>query len=196
VVLGATPAHQDTLAALTTAADRETELEGQPRILFEASDAIHADAAGRRQLLRSVSECDVVVWCVDQQIGVSAGDQAAVDVLKRAVAAGKIVSPPGIVVAALQPPGDALPDPEAHAEPLTSSLETFGRMPVVTLLLAAGGPQRDIDVAAIVRAVREQAERAPAFSAPLRSARGIGSAARQAVTAAGTLAGQLFGRRN
>ncbi len=195
VVLGAPPAHRETMTALATAADHETEFEGKPRILFEASDAIDADAVGRRQLLRSVSESDVVVWCVDRKLGVTAGDRAAWDVMKRAVSAGKIASPPGIVVAALQPPGGAPPDPEAHAEPLTSALETFGRMPVVTLLLAASGPQRDLDVAAIVRALREQAERAPAFSARQRAARGIGSAARQAVTAAGTLASQIFGRR-
>jgi hypothetical protein len=51
-------------------------------------------------------------------------------------------------------------------------------------------------MAALVRAVRDQAERAPAFAARHRASRGMGSAARQAVSAAGTLAGQIFGRRN
>lgn len=195
-VIGATPARLDTMTALATAADRETELEGKPRILIEASDAIGSESAGCRQLLRSVDESDVLVWCVDRELGVTQGDRAALDILKRAVAAGKIASPPGIVIAALQPPGGAPPDAEAHAEPVASALETFGRMPVVTRLLAVDGPQRDLDVAALVRALREQAERAPAFSLRHRANRGIRSAARQAVTAAGTLAGQIFGRRD
>ncbi|OYW56849.1 MAG: hypothetical protein B7Z29_02195 [Hyphomicrobium sp. 12-62-95] len=196
VVIGASPSRLDTMTALAAAADRETELEGKPRILIEVSDAVDDDAVGRRQFVRSVSDSDIVVWCVDHQRGVTPGDVAAIDILKRTIAAGKLASPPGIVIAAVQPVGGALTDPEAHTEPLSAPLETFGRMPVVTLLLAADSPQRDLDIAALVRAVREQAERAPAFAARHRASRGVGSTARQAVTAAGTLAGQIFGRRN
>ena len=75
-------------------------------------------------------------------------------------------------------------------------LERFGRMPVVTLLLSESGPQREIDALAIADAIRDQVARAPSFAAGQHRSGGLTSAAKQAVTAAGTLAGQLFSRRN
>ena len=196
VVMGASPTRLDTTTTLAAFADLETERDGKPRILIQESDAIDEAAVGRRQLIRGLSESDILVWCVDRQRGITAGDMAALDAMKRAIMAGKLRPAPGVIVAAVQPAGDPLADPQAHAEPLSAALERFGRVPVVSLLLAAEGPQRDLDVAALVAAVREQVERAPAFAARNRSGRGVGSAARQAVNAAGTLAGQIFGRRD
>jgi hypothetical protein len=195
-VAGASIARSETQAALARAADEATERDGQPRILFEESASVGIEGVARRQLLRSVAESDVVIWCIDHDNGVTAGDMAALDALKRAVAAGKIDHAPGVIVAALQPAGESPADPEAQAEPLSAALEKFGRVPVVTLLLAGDDPQREFDIAAMVQVIREQAERSPSFVKNVRSRGSIRSAARQAANAAGTLAGQIFGRRN
>ena len=200
LVIGASPARIGVVTALTAMADRETELEGKGRILVHESNAIEDATFARRQLIRSISESDVVVWCVDRQGGVTQGDLSALDAMKRAIVAGKVPYAPGVIVAAVQDGTQTTDpqtsqDPEAHAEPLVTALETFGRVPVVTLILATDGPQRDLDLAAMVGVLREQAERAPTFAAKFRRTRGIGSAARQVVGAAGTLAGQIFGRR-
>ena len=195
-VAGASNGRSETRAALARAADEATERDGQPRILFEESASVGVDGLARRQFLRSVSESDVVIWCVDNVNGVTAGDMAALNALKRAIAAGKIDHAPGVIVTALQPAGASPVDPEAQAEPLSAALEKFGRIPVVTLLLAGDDPQREFDIAAMVQAIREQAARSPSFIGNARSRGSIRSAARQAANAAGTLAGQIFGRRN
>lgn len=195
-VAGASIARSEARAALARAADEATERDGQPRILFEESASVGIEGVARRQFLRSVAESDVVIWCVDRDNGVTAGDMAALDALKRAVAAGKIDHAPGVIVTALQPAGESPADPEAQSEPLSAALEKFGRVPVVTLLLAGDDPQREFDIAAMVQVIREQAERSPSFVKNVRSRGSIRSAARQAANAAGTLAGQIFGRRN
>lgn len=195
LVMGASPTRLDTMTALAAVADQETEFQGKARILVQVSDAIDTAAVGRRQFVRSLSESDVVVWCVDRERGVTPGDQAALDAMKRAIVGGKIAPAPGIIVVAIQSLGETPTDPEAHVELLSTALETFGRVPVVTLLFAADGPQRDLDLVALIRAVREQAERAPSFGPRRRMGGGIGSTAKQAAKAAGTLAGQIFGRR-
>jgi uncharacterized protein len=196
MVTGSAPARMDTMSAVTTVADQETEREGKPRILFTLNEAIGVDGVGRRQFLRGAGRCDVILWCIDREHGVTAGDTAAADALKRAVAAEKIEHPPGVVVVAVQSEGESTEEAEAKAEPLTAALERFGRMPVVILLLSEAGPQRTIDSAAIATAIRDQAARAPSFVPSAGRSGGLASAAKQAVTAAGTLAGQLLGRRH
>ncbi len=196
VVTGSSPARVDTMSAVAAIADEQTEREEQSRILFSLNDAIGVDDVGRRQLLRSAGKSDVILWCIDRVHGVTAGDLAAADALKRAIAAGKIAPAPGVIVVALQSTDQTPQDAEAQVETLSATLERFGRMPVVTLLLSEVGPQREIDAVAIASAIRDQVARAPAFAATHARSSGIASAARQAVTAAGTLAGQLFSRRN
>ncbi len=196
LVTGASATRLDTMSAVAAIADKETEIEGKQRILFTLSEAIDEDAVARRQFLRSVAESDVLLWCVDGARGVTAGDRAAIDALKRAILAEKMQRGPGIIVVSLQSTEQKPEAAEAQAEPLTSALERFGRVPVVTLLIAESGPQRELDAAAIAAAIAEQAARAPAFAAgQARGRGGIASAAKQAVSAAGSLAGQIFGRR-
>ncbi len=196
LVSGASPARLDTMAAVAAVADKATEFEGKPRILFQADETIGDENVARRQFVRALTDTDVVIWCVDRERGVTAGDLAAADALKRGVIAGKVEQGPGVVVVAVQSNGQSPEDAEARVEPLTLALERFGRVPVMTLLIAENGPQREIDAAAIAAAVSDLAARAPAFAVrPQHGRTGIASAARQAVSAAGTLAGQIFGRR-
>lgn len=196
VVTGSSPSRVDTLSALTEVADRETEREGKPRVVFTLDDAIGKDDLGRRQFLRAAGKCDVILWCVDREHGVTTGDFAAVDALKRAVVAEKIEQPPGIIVLAVQSEGQTPQQAESGTEPLTAALERFGRMPVVMLLLSEKEPQRSLDMTALAAAIRDQAARAPAFATAAGQSGGLASVAKQAVTAAGTLAGQFLGRRH
>jgi hypothetical protein len=196
LVAGASPARVDTLSSLSILADKATEIEGKPRILFSLSEAIDAESVARRQFLRGVGETDVLIWCVDREHGVSDGDRAALDILKRAILAEKFEQTPGVIVVSVQRAGQSPEEAEAQAESLGAALERFGRVPVVVHMLAEDGTQRDLDAAAILIAISDQAARAPEFSAKAAPSRGgIASAAKQAVSAAGTLAGQLFGRR-
>jgi hypothetical protein len=195
-VTGASAHRIDAMASIAAVADNETEREGKQRILFSLSDAITEDAVARRQFLRSLAESDVVVWCVSREHGVTEGDRAAADVLKRAIVGGKIEQGPGVIVVTRQAEGEPPQVAEALAEPLTEILEQFGRVPVVAHLLSEKSPQRDLDIAALATAIRDQAARLPAFAAQSSHGRGgIASAAKQAVSAAGSLAGQIF-RRN
>ncbi len=196
VVTGSSPARVDTMSAIAAIADEQTEREEKSRILFSLNDAIGVDDVGRRQLLRSAAKSDVILWCIDPVQGVTAGDLAAADALKRAIAGGKIEQAPGVIIVAMQGGEQTPQQAEAQVETLSSMLERFGRMPVVTLLLSQSGPQREIDAVAIANAIRDQVARAPSFAAAHQRSGGLTSAAKQAVSAAGTLAGQLFSRRN
>lgn len=195
MVTGSAPARVDTMSAVAAVADQQTEIEGKSRVLFALNESVGADDVGRRQFLRAAGNADVIVWCIDREAGVTAGDLAAAEALKRAIVAEKVEQVPGVIVVALQAEGQTPADAEAKTEPLVAALERFGRMPVIVVLLSESEPKRALDTAAIATAIREQAARAPAFAATARS-RGIASAAKQAVTAAGTLAGQLFSRRH
>ncbi|HEX5665859.1 MAG TPA: hypothetical protein VFX71_03395 [Hyphomicrobium sp.] len=196
VVTGSSPARVDTMSAVAAIADEQTEREEKSRILFSLNEAIGVDAVGRRQLLRDAGKSDVILWCIDRVLGVTAGDLAAAEALKGAIAGGKIEQAPGVIIVSLQSGGQSPQDAETQVESLSAMLERFGRMPVVTLLLSESGPQRDIDALAIADAIRDQVARAPSFAAAQHRSGGLTSAAKQAVTAAGTLAGQLFSRRN
>jgi hypothetical protein len=196
VVTGSSPARVDTMSAVAAIADEQTEREEKSRILFSLNEAIGVDAVGRRQLLRDAGKSDVILWCIDRVLGVTAGDVAAAEALKGAIAGGKIEQAPGVIIVSLQSGGQSPQDAETQVESLSAMLERFGRMPVVTLLLSESGPQRDIDALAIADAIRDQVARAPSFAAAQHRSGGLTSAAKQAVTAAGTLAGQLFSRRN
>ncbi len=197
LVAGSAPARLDTMPAVAAILDRETEEEALPRVLFTLSDAVGIEDVARRQFLRFVSQNDVIIWCIGHEHGVTAGDIAAAEAMKRAILSGRIEQGPGVIVVSLQSEAETPEQAEVRTEPLTGYLERFGRFPVVTLLLAEKSPQRELDAAAIAGAVREQAARRASFAAHREPRRGgVISAARQAASAAGALAGQLLGRRN
>jgi hypothetical protein len=197
LVTGSAPARLDTMPAVAAILDRETEEEGLPRVLFTLSDAVGIEDVARRQFLRFASQNDVIIWCIGHENGVTAGDMAAAEALKRAILSGRIEQGPGVIVVPLQSETETPEQAEVRTEPLTTALERFGRFPVVTLLLADKSPQRELDAVAIAGAVREQAARRASFAAHREPRRGgVISAARQAASAASALAGQLFGRRN
>ena len=197
LMTGSSPARLDTMPAVAAILDRETEEEALPRVLFTLSDAVGVEDVARRQFLRFVSQSDVIIWCIDRENGVTAGDMAAAEAMKRAILSGRIQQGPGVIVVSLQSETDTPEQAEVRTEPLTAALERFGRFPVVTLLLADNSPQRELDTAAIAAAVREQAARRASFAAHRGPRRGgVIRAARQAASAASTLAGQLLGRRN
>jgi hypothetical protein len=204
VVVGAALA---AVADLDRASDAEWEsapapsaiVTPSPRLVIETSDAIGETAVSRRQLLRSVRGSDVVVWCVAARPGVAAGDDAALDVIRTAAASAKLANPVAIVVAVVSEEAIAAEDVERLAAPLITGMANVPAPPPIVIGVVPVEPRRTADAERLAAAVAEQAVRARAMATAAfdagSGARGVLGSARQAVSAAGALAGHMLRRR-
>lgn len=199
------------LATVTASADDTGEAEppGAPatsavvapraRFDIETSDAIGETGVSRRQLVRSVRASDVVVWGVAARPGVAAGDTAARDVILSAIASGKLTKPVAIVVAVVSEEAIADEDVERRAAALIADMEDRLVPPPMVIGVVPVEPRRAAEAERLAAAVTEQAVRARAMTAVGVDAgvcaRGVMGSARQAVSAAGALAGHVLRRR-
>lgn len=170
----------------------------RPRLFIETSDAIGETGVSRRQLLRSVRGNDVVVWCVAARSGVAACDAAALDVIRSAIASAKVVKPLAIVVAVVSDEEIAKEEIERRAAPLIALMEDRIAPPPTVIGVVPVEPRHAAEAGRLAAAVAEQAVRARAMAAARVDAgapRGVLSSARQAVSAAGALAGHVLRRR-
>lgn len=178
-------------AALGTASVEE---DGRP-LAVTVSDAIGETRIARRQLLRRFAESDVVAWAISAKSGLTAGDEAALEALTRAAVEGRQSRLVPLVAVIVGQDAMSASEIERIATPLVAAADRGGWPLPLILPLTRAGPARRADVERLVAAINEEARRAPVTASPRRTSRGgLFSAARQAVSAAGSLAGHVLWR--
>lgn len=190
-VAGVAPDRAMIAAALGTASMGD---DGRP-LSVTVSDAIGETRIARRQLLQRFADSDVIAWAIAARRGLTAGDTAALETLTRAAVEGRQMRLVPLVAVIVGQDAMSASEIERIAAPLVAAADRGGWPLPLILPLTRAGPARRMDVERLVAAITEETRRAPVTAASRRTSRGgLLSAARQAVSAASSLAGHVLWR--